>query len=228
LLGVSLANVRGLQDLPDDVQAELVRKAKLEALKPEEECSFFAVALLVKGWARIVPAISDTACAVASAGDVVFTQGNLERGVALSIVAGDEGAFVAVWDQATLDQATASCPWVRDELKAVADRFQALAGAALGPLGERLDETLRAMVTERCDAQYFFPGEMVIEKGTLVGGLRVVGGGRVEIVQGEEPASRVLKEMAPGEFLFAAQVLVGSTAHELMAMVPPLIEILAG
>ncbi len=235
--------------MPDEAQVELVKKARLEALQPEEECSFFAVALVVKGWVRIVPAISDTACAAAAAGEVVFTKGNLPQGVALGVVAGDEGAFVAIWDQDALDAATSSRPWVQEELRAVADRFQALAGAALGPLGERLDESLRSMVTERCDVRLLLPGEVVMDKGATVGGMHVVGAGRIEIVHGEGEATRVLKELAPGEFLFAPQVLVASAApamaragssgalmlfasrhhtHELMAIVPPLVEILAG
>jgi hypothetical protein len=238
-----------MEDLPEEAQVELVKQAKLEALKPEEECSFFAVALVVKGWVRIVPAISDTACAVASAGEIVFTKGNLPDGVALGVVAGDDGAFVAVWDQEALDHATASRPWVQEELRSVADRYQALAGAALGPLGERLDESLRSIVTERCDVRMLLPGEIAMEKGAPVGGLHVVGAGRIEIVQGEGTAVRVLKELAPGDFLFASQVLVASTApaaaragtagalllfasrhdtHELMAIVPPLVELLAG
>jgi hypothetical protein len=68
--------------------------------------------------------------------------------VALRVVAGPSGARVAVWEQAVLDEALHACTWVLEELKAEADRLQALAGATMGPLGD-LDETLREQVLSR-------------------------------------------------------------------------------
>src|SRR5690606_29767291 len=153
LRGVVLADVQGLQDLPEDAQWELVEAARIELLATEEELSRFAVALVLDGWVSILPAVADAACARAERGEVVFTSGNLDEGVELRVVSGTEQTELAVWDQAALDRATAACPWVADDLRTVADRFQALAGAAMGKMGDRLDDSLRTLVTDRCQVQ---------------------------------------------------------------------------
>jgi CRP-like cAMP-binding protein len=134
---------------------------------------------------------------------------------------------------------------VTDELRLVADGLQALAGASVGALGERLDETLRAMVTARCDVRTLSAGEVIVEQGSQVPGMHIVGAGRLELLT---ETGEVESELGPGDFLFAAQVLsagraprtarVGKSgavilaadrkvAHELMVSVPPLLELLA-
>jgi CRP-like cAMP-binding protein len=246
---VALADVLGLQDLPPEAQRALVESARVERLENEEEVGAFAVALVLEGSVALMPTIADAACARARQGDVVFTAGTLEEGIALRVVAADDGALVAIWNKSDWEQVTADCPWVADELRGVADEFQALAGAAMGALGDRFDETMRAMVTDRCEVKTLLPGEILVESGSTVPGIHIVGGGHVEIVDGEGESATVLEELGPGEFLFAAQVLgagnathtarAGSsgalilcadrmTAHELLVSVPPLIEILAG
>ncbi|MEB2321695.1 MAG: cyclic nucleotide-binding domain-containing protein [Sorangiineae bacterium] len=243
--GVVLSEVRGLEDLPDEAQLELVRSVTIETLAAEDEIGSFSVALVLGGSVAIMPAITDAACARAAVGEVVFTRGSLEEGVALRVVAGDDGARVAVWGDTALEAATADCPWVADELRVVADRFQALAGASMGELGDRFDEALRARVTDRCEVRALSPGDLIVEQGKPVSGLYIIGAGRVEI--GDEAAPE--DELGPGDFLFAAQVLTASpaptraragkggalvlfaerhAAHELMVSVPPLLEILAG
>lgn len=243
--GVSLGSVAGLQDLPPEAQAELVRSARIETLDIDEEVSAFAVALVVEGWTSVMPSIADVACAFAQVGDVVFTHGTLEESVALRVVAGETDTRVAVWDQAALEHATSACPWVADELRLVADRFQALAGATMGPLGDRLDDTLRQMVTSRCEVRAFAGGEGIVTSGSPVPGMFIVGAGAVELLSGQD----VVGELGPGEFLFATSVMSASmapmgaragsngalllfaerhAAHELMLSVPPLLEILAG
>ncbi|MCC6903841.1 MAG: Crp/Fnr family transcriptional regulator [Polyangiaceae bacterium] len=245
IAGVSLANVAGLQDLPPEAQAELVRSARIETLDIDEEVSAFAVALVVEGWASVMPSVADVACAFAQVGEVVFTQGTLEESVALRVVAGETDTRVAVWDEAALEHATSACPWVADELRLVADRYQALAGATIGPLGERLDDALRQMVTSRCEVRAFSAGEGIVTSGNPVPGMFIVGAGAVELLTGDE----VVGELGPGEFLFATSVMSASmapmgaragpggalllfaerhAAHELMLSVPPLLEILAG
>jgi hypothetical protein len=196
-----------------------------------------------------MPAIADVACAHASVGDVVFTAGSLDEGIALRVVAGESDTRVAVWDSTALRAATSDCPWVADELRVVADRYQALAGAAMGPLGERLDDGLREQVTSRCEVKTLLPGEVFVRAGEIVPGMHIVGGGRVELVAGDGDGAEVIGKFSPGDFLFANEVLGHGTAsasaragpggalilfaermvaHELLVSVPPLLELLAG
>lgn len=243
--GVSLEEVRGLEDLPEDAQIALAKGAHLETLNTEEELNGFAVALVLRGKVAIMPAIADAACAVASVGEVVFTEGHLADGVTLRVVASIDDTQVAFWTADEFRQQIANCPWVDDDLRSIADRFQALAGAAMGSLGDRLDETLRAMVTDRCEVMHLAPEETLIEAGQTVNGMYVVGAGHVELVVD----GKVTQKLHPGDFLFPAQVMAGGgapstaraskegalllraermTAHELLVSVPPLLEILAG
>jgi hypothetical protein len=242
---VILGEVRGLEDLPPEGQVSLVRQAKIETLNIEEEVSSFGLALLVRGAVNVMPTIADVSCARVTKGDIVWSQGHLDDGVALRLVASEDSTEVAVWDARVLNEAVHDLPWVVEDLKTLADRFQALAGVAMGPMGERLDEALRSMVTERCEVKRLLPGEELVEKGKPVGGMFIMAAGRIEIADGDTVES----ELGPGDFLFAAQVLSGgaaphaaragkggalvlfagrAVAHELLLSVPPLLEIFAG
>ena len=242
---VSLESVRGFEDLPETSQLALAKAATLTILSTDEEVGSFGAALVTRGRVGIMPAIADVASSVAKPGDVVFTRGTLNEGVSLRVVALENQTAVASWSEAALQAAMADCPWVADELRLVADRFQAQAGTVLGPIGERFDDTLRELVLSRLEVKAYAAGETIVETGKPVPGLHVVGGGRVELVSAAGEAT----EAGPGEFLFAAQVLGGgrahataragkdgalilftprSVAHELLLSVPPLIEILAG
>jgi hypothetical protein len=217
---------------------------QIESLGAQEEVSSFGLALVLKGAVDIMPTIADLACARAVKGDIIWGEGNLEDGVALRLVAAESGTDVAVWDATLIKDSVRDSPWVVDDLKALADRFQALAGVAMGPMGERLDDSLRAMVTGRCEIKRLLPNEVLATKGQAVGGMYIVAAGRIEIVDGEEIES----ELGPGDFLFGAQVLSNgkaprdaragkggalvlfaarSVAHDLLLSVPPLLEIFA-
>jgi hypothetical protein len=240
-----LENVRGLEDLPEEAHEALAKSASVETLAIDEELHGFAVALVLEGRVKIMPAIADVTSAEASKGEVVFTQGHVADGVTLRVVASDDATTVAYWDADTLQAQIANCPWVDDDLRAIADRFQALAGAAMGSLGERLDDSLRSMVTSRCEVVLLSPGEVLLDVGAVVNGMYVLGAGQVELCEGEVVSSKLY----PGDFLFPAQVMRGGgapsraragrsgavllraermAAHELLVSVPPLIEILAG
>jgi CRP-like cAMP-binding protein len=192
----------------------------------------------------VMPTVADAVIAMASEGQTVFSRGNLQANVALRAVAGPGGAEVAVWQPEHFEQVLEQCPWVADELRAIADRFQALAGAAMGLLGERLDDSMRAMVTERAEVKLLLPGEVIFDQGKPVVGLHVVGAGAVELVR-DGSSERAL---GPGDLLFASAVLshdaapavarAGSagalvlyfdrmTTHELVVSVPPLLELVA-
>ncbi len=224
----------------------LRQRARIERMGTGEDLSFFSVVLVLEGWVKLMPAIADVTCATAAAGEVVFTQGTLEDGVALRVVAGQNGTTLATWDRETFDAITQSCPWVADELRLIADSFQALAGVALGTLGERLDDALREVVTSRCQVLTLLPGEVLVTQGKPVPGMHIVGAGLIELV---DPSGLVVSTASPGDFLLTDQVLAGGVsphtaraastgalvlfaqrmvAHELLVSVPPLLEILAG
>jgi hypothetical protein len=245
ILDVVLGEVRGLEDLPPEGQVSLVRQARIEKLRTEEEVSSFGLALIVRGAVNVMPTIADVSCARATKGDIVWSQGHLDDGVALRLVASEDSTEVAVWDASVLNAAVRDLPWVVEDLKTLADRFQALAGVAMGPMGERLDDALRSMVTERCEVKRLLPAEELVAKGKPVGGMFIMAAGRVEIADGD----KVESELGPGDFLFASQVLSGGAAphsaragkggalvlfagrgvaHELLLSVPPLLEIFAG
>jgi hypothetical protein len=241
---ISLENVRGFEDLPEATQLALARAASLTTLSTDEEVGSFGAALVTRGRVGIMPAIADVASSVAKPGEIVFTRGSLNDGVALRVVALEGQTTVASWTEQTLDAAMADCPWVADELRLVADRFQAEAGAVLGPLGDRLDDVLRDLVMSRLEVKAYAGGEVIVEEGKPIPGLHVVGGGRVELLS----AAGEAVDSGPGEFLFAAEVLGArkahataragkggalilfaprSVAHELLLSVPTLIEILS-
>jgi CRP-like cAMP-binding protein len=246
--GVRLAEVAGLEDLPDEAQAQFVKKAQLVTLGVGEEVGSFAVALVVRGWVDIMPAIADCACAKAGPGQVVFTEGTLDEGIALRAVAGQTPTLVAVWNSEALTAATHDCPWVEEDLRVVADRFQALAGAVMGELGDRLDDVLRAQVTDRCELRALLPRELLFNQADQVDGMYIIGAGRIETFEARAEESKLIDELGPGDFVFPASVLAADPApyaaragargtlllyasrhntHELMMLVAPLLEILS-
>lgn len=243
--GISLEEVPGLQDLPEEAQAELARTATITTLSVDEEVGAFGAALVTRGRVGIMSAIADVAAAFAGPGEIVFTRGSLAEGTSLRVVALQDDTCVASWSPKDLDVKMSDSPWVADELRHVADRFQALAGGTLGPLGDSLDDSLRALVLPRLEVKSFEPGEIIVQQGSVVPGLHVVGGGAIELLD----EGNVVEELGPGDFMFATQVLSAGSAnrtaraaemgalvlfasraaaHELLLSVPPLIEILAG
>lgn len=239
-----LAACRGLEDLPPETQEELARRAHVETLAPDQEVSGFGLALVTRGNVVVMPTIAEGACGYAARGEPVFSRGTLSEGVPLRAVALADGADVAVWRPDDFEHVLATCPWVADELRAVADRFQALAGAAMGPLGDRLDDNMRAMLTDRCELRVLLAGEVLIQEGKAPGGLYIVGGGKLEAISG----GNVVQELGPGDLPFASSVLTHAKAtatvraaaggalvlhadrmatHELIVSVPPLLELLS-
>lgn len=243
--GVPLNDCLGFEDLPEDIQIRLALAARLERLGVDEELTAFGAALVTHGAAAVVTEISDEPALMATKGDVVFTEGSLVDGTKLRVVSTLENTVIAVWSHADLEDALEDCPWVKETLQGIADRFQALAGATLGILGERLDAALRRSVIDRMEVRAYAPGEQVIAKDTPVPGLYIVGAGRVELLNDDD--SQVVSDLLPGDFLFPQGVLASgaapstaragtkgalllvanrSVAHELVTSVPPLLEAL--
>jgi hypothetical protein len=246
--GVLLSEVRGLEDLPDESQAQLVESAEIHTLAANEEVAGFGLALILDGVVGVMAEVADVTAAQARRGELVFSQGHLEDGIRMRVVAGVSGAQVATWPYQAFSAAITACPWVGDELKNVGDRFQTLAGVAMGPMGDQLDDMLRALVIERCEVKRLLPGEIIAHGGKPMPGMVIVGAGRLEVSEGEGDAARVLEELHPGDFLFAPQILQGTPApataragkggalvlfadrkiaHELLVGVPPLLGIFA-
>ncbi len=244
--GILLVEVRGLQDLPDEVQRRLAASARVVELAPDEEIGDFGAALILSGTVYIMPTLADAACASASVADVVFATGSLTPGIPIRVVGAEAGTRVAVFSREELSREMAHCPWVEEDLRQVADHYQALAGAGMGAMGERLDDALRGLITSRCEVQHYRPGDVVVELGHAVEALYIVGAGSLVLTDADQ---KIVSEAHPGDFIFAAQIMragpapstvrAGSegalllrterkTAHELMLSVPPLLEILAG
>jgi hypothetical protein len=244
--GVRLEDSRGFEDLPAEVQLALASSARVERLRQGEEVSFFGAAIVTAGTVDILPAFSDESGAIAHEGDVIFTHGNLQDSIDLRVVAKIDDTRVAVWEPETLRHAIAECPWVADELKLIADRYLAVCGATLGPLGEHLDDALRAAVFQRLDVRIYQEGEVLAEANKPVPGLLIVGGGRVLL---RDAQNAMTGELNMGDFVFAQGLLGGNkapftavaakggtlvlaaprqVAHELIMSVPPLVEVLAG
>jgi cyclic nucleotide-binding protein len=239
-----IASVPGLEDLTPEIHAELGARARTRKLAPDEEVGGYGLLWVMRGMVMVMPTIADAVVATAVEGQTVFARGNLEVNVALRAVAGPNGAEVAVWQPEHFEEVLEKCPWVADELRSIADRFQALAGASMGLLGDRLDDSMRAMVTDRAEVKLLLPGETIFEQNKPVVGLYVLGAGEIELVKG----GSVERTLGPGELLFSAAVLAHEpapalaragapgalvlyfdrmTTHELVVSVPPLLELVA-
>jgi hypothetical protein len=249
ILGIQLSEVHGLEDLPEDAQRDLVRSVEIHLLAAEEEVTGFGLALVLEGSVSVMPAVMDVVCVQAGRGELIFAEGHVEDGVSLKVVAAEDGTRIASWPIEQFAHAIAPCPWVRDDLRGVGDRLQAMVGAAMGRLGEQLDEQLRTMVLDRCTIKLLLPGELAAEAGKPLTGMTIVGAGRLELVDASGNPLSEDRELGAGDFVFPSEMLRAATApataraarsgalivfadrktaHELLMSVPPLIEVLSG
>ncbi len=244
--GIDLMEVPGLQDLPDEAARLLAQGAAIRSLGVREEVSAFSVLLVTAGSVQLMPTVADAACAYARRGEVLFTQGTFEDGVAVRVVGAEPGTRVALFDKEMLSAATSDCPWVFDELSEVANKYLAFAGGVLGPLGDSLDDMFRFMVLEKCSVKSKPAGVIIAEAGKPMDGMYILGGGSLEVLA---PDGSVKEQLNLGDFVFPETVLSAGPAsatvraggsgalvlyanrmgaHELLATCPPFIEILAG
>ena len=244
---LDLSQVDALSDLPDDAREAFAAAAEVRELVENEEVSGFALALILEGSVDIAATFVDTPAHRLEAGGVIRARGTIEPVSPVRLVVASETARVAMWNEPSVEEAFRTCPWVEDDLREAGDRLQALVGVTMGPLGERLDPTLRAQVASRLTLRALNEHEVFAARGKPIPGLLVVGAGELELVDDSgAPRGTVIRA---GDFLFPHEVLSAGpapstvraakggalilfadrhVAQELLVTCPPLLEIFAG
>jgi hypothetical protein len=243
---LDLEGVESFADLPDDARAAFAAAATLSELREAEEVSHFALAYVLRGAFDVSATMVDAAAVRIKSGAVLRARGTTDEGVPMRLVCtGAEGGLVATWSDEAVDEAFRSIPWVEEDLRAAADRVQTLVGITIGPLGERLDVSIREQIVGRLQMRQVLAGEIVVNEGEVVPGLLLVGVGELELVRGD----KVTGTVGSGDFLFATEVLGAGNApataragaggalvlfgdraiaQELLVTCPPLLEVFAG
>ena len=240
-----MSEVEAFSDLPEDARDTFAKAATISRITAGEEVSGFALAYVMAGEVDVAATLVDATASHLTKGGVLRARGTPTENVPLRLVCTTPEGCVAVWSDDAVTEAFTSCPWVEDDLRAASDYVQTLAGVTMGPLGDRLDAMLRDLVTSRLTVRSLLAGEVLVEAGSVVPGIVVVGVGRLELFDKDS----VVRVVRSGEFLFPEQILGAGpapygaragaggalvmagdrrTAQELMVTVPPLLEILAG
>jgi hypothetical protein len=244
IAGVPLEEVDAFVDLSSEMHQHLVNLARVETLASDEEVSSFGAALLLTGDASVCATIVDAPACRAAMRTLVPARGSRSDAIAIRVVAGPQGAQVAVWEQAVIEEALKPCPRVIEELVQRADRLQALVGVTMGPLGD-LDEAARSLLVDKLTVRAVQPFEVIAVAGASNPSIVLVGVGTIEILAGEEPE----RSLRSGDMLFARAVLeaqpspagarAGATgaliltgeakiAQQLFVSTPPLVAVLSG
>jgi hypothetical protein len=248
--GVDLADVDALSDLPDDARDAFARAAVVRELPSGEEISGFALALVLEGSVDLAATIVDATAQRLEVGEVVRSRGTIEHAWPVRLVPASDVARVATWDETAVKVAFRTCPWVEDDLRSAGDRFQALVGVTMGPLGERFDPMLRTQVVSKLALRVLAEHEVFATKGEPIPGLLVVGAGELELIgDAGVPDAQHGAVLRAGDFLFPNEVLLAGSApstaragkggalvlsadrhaaQELLVTCPPLLEIFAG
>lgn len=243
--GLVLDDVEAFADLPDDARTAFAAAATVHALEEGEEIGAFALAYIVSGKFDVAATVVDAPAVRLSAGAVLRARGTTEENVPMRLICAEGQGSVATWSDAAVEEAFRTIPWVEDDLRAAADKVQTLVGITIGPLGERLDVSIREEIVSRLEMRPLGPNEIVVQAGEPVPGLLLVGLGEIELVKGDA----VTGVVGCGDFLFPTEVLgAGSApataragkggalvmfgdrriAQELLVTCPPLLEVFAG
>ena len=189
-------------DARDPRRARAAR-ARTRTLEPDEEVGGYGLLWVMKGTVLVMPTIADAVVgwAMRRANGFFARQPRGERGAARG--GGSRRAPRSPsGSPSTSKKSSRSARGLPTSSGAIADRFQALAGAATGLLGERLDDSMRAMVTDRSEVKLLLGGEVVFEQGKPVVGLYVVGAGELELVRD----GKLERKLGPGDLLFPSAV----------------------
>lgn len=176
--------VAAFADLTPEIRRKIALLAKVDTLAADEEVSGFGAAIVIDGSAYLSATILDAQVAPAPPRTLLTTRGTLSETIALRMVAGDGGARVALWEASAIEEALRThCPDVLAELARQADRFQAFAGATIGPLAD-LDEATRAHLFERFTVRVARAGEPIVDGGSKLAGVTVVCVGSLDLGPG--------------------------------------------
>jgi len=240
----SLAGIRAAGDLTGEQCEALFRTARVESLAAEEDLTLIGLALVLEGQIAVQATVADASAAVLKANEAIYAKSSIPDVLSLRLVAEATPTKLALWDLKSIDAAFSSSPELVAQLKRASDRVQALAGCMMGPIGDRLDEGLRALAVDQLEVRILQPHEVIASAGMAVPGMVIVGVGTVELGDDGED-----DRLGPGDFLFATEVLgaepapatarAGSkgaiilfgergVAHELLMSCPPLLELFAG
>jgi hypothetical protein len=227
------------------VSSQFAAAGAVHVLAEGEEVAGFALAYVSEGAVDVAATMVDAPAVRLAQGAVLRARGTTNEGVPMRIIAATPRAVVATWSGDAVETAFSNCPWVEEDLRAASDRVMTLVGITIGPLGERLDQSIREEIVGRLTVKPLVPGEIVVNKGEPVPGLLLVGVGEIELVDGDEVKGIV----GSGDFLFASEVLSQGSApytaragaggalamfgnralaQELMVTCPPLLEVFAG
>jgi hypothetical protein len=240
------ALVAALDALPltDDQRRALASTATIESLSAEEDVSVTCLALVLEGSASVQATVADVVAVPLKPGELLYAKSSIPDALSLRLVAEAEPTVVALWDHSA-EEVLEATPDLAERLKQASDRTQAIAGCTMGPVGERLDEALRAQAIEKLEVRALGANEVIATAGQPVPGMVIIGVGTVEL-EGDNGQS---DRLGPGDFLFATEVLGGgaapataragakgaivlfgprNVAHELLVTCPPLLEVFAG
>lgn len=242
---LDLESVEAFSDLPDDARGEFAAAGEVHVLAEGDEVAGFALAYVLEGTFDVAATMVDAPAVRLAAGAVLRSRGTTNEGVPMRIISAAPRGVIATWSGDAVETAFSNCPWVEEDLRAASDRVMTLVGITIGPLGERLDQSIREEIVGRLTVKPLIPGEIVVNKGEPVPGLLLVGVGEIELVDGDV----VKGVVGSGDFLFATEVLSQGAApftaragaggalamfgnraiaQELMVTCPPLLEVFAG
>ncbi len=199
--GLDWGPIAALADLPETAKRALARTAAIERLESDDEVANFGLAVVIDGEVGVAPTIVDAFVERLDKGSVVLGFGTLTHANALRLVAVNGSAKVAVWGKPTARRLLSEFSAVERRLKLAADRHQALVGAVMGPLGDRLDESTRREVVGHLSLRHLVSGTVFAEANAAFPGLLLMGAGTIE-VEYENP-----RHLSPGEFLFPRLVV---------------------
>ena len=204
--GLPLERVDAFADLPPELQKELADTAVVHELGPNDEQQGFGVLVVISGVVDVCATIADIPAAMVAEGGVVPATTSISDVVAVRAVA-TSNAKVATWTKSQIESAMKACPWVLEELVRIGDRFAALAGATMGPLGD-LDDESRRRTLDMFRVRALRENEVFQKQGDDNPGLTLVGGGELVVGHGEERP----QQLGSGEIVFPATVLDGGPA----------------